>query len=252
MKLVDLTVIIEHNSKSEPFPAKITLHDHKSSAKNYGAMGGFDGPTAFPESKALAHEEITLITHCGTHLDAPFHFGDLSEGKPAKTIEQIPLDWCYGDGVVLDFSWKKDRTEITLDDVKKELERIEYKLKKGDIVFIRTGRDKLYRKSRYFSAHPAITREALEWILKFGIKIVGTDAYGFDLPFDLMFNKYKETKDNSHLWPNHFTGRDIEYLHIEKLANLEKLPPFGFKVAAFPIPIKGATAGWVRVVAFLD
>ena len=37
MKLVDLTVIIEHNSKSEPFPAKITLHDHKSSAKNYGA-----------------------------------------------------------------------------------------------------------------------------------------------------------------------------------------------------------------------
>ncbi|MHA1301646.1 MAG: cyclase family protein, partial [Candidatus Helarchaeota archaeon] len=195
MKLVDLTVVIEHNSRSEPFPAKIKLHDHKSSASRYGAMGGFDGPSAFPDGKALAHEEVSMITHCGTHLDAPFHFGDTSEGKPAKTIDQIPLEWCYGDGVVLNFSKKEDRTEITKEDVKKELERIDYQLKKGDIVFIRTDRDKLFGKSTYFSSHPALTREALEYILSFGIKIVGTDGYGFDLPFDLMFTRYRETKD---------------------------------------------------------
>ena len=87
MKLIDLTIIIEHNSKSEPFPAKIRFHNHNSSARNYGAMGGFDGLAAFPESEALAHEEITLITYCGTHLEAPFHFGDFSEGQPAETIE---------------------------------------------------------------------------------------------------------------------------------------------------------------------
>ncbi|MHA1379891.1 MAG: cyclase family protein [Candidatus Helarchaeota archaeon] len=252
MKLVDLSVVIEHNSRSEPFPAKIEFQDHQSSAVKYGNMGGFDGPSAFPEGKALAHEEVSMITHCGTHLDAPFHFGDFSEGKPAKTIDQIPLDWCYGDGVVLDFSKKEDRTEITLDEVKNELKRVNYQLKKGDIVFIRTDRDKLFGKSRYWSSHPALTKKALEYILSFGIKIVGTDGYGFDLPFDLMFTRYKETKDNSYLWPNHFTGRDIEYLHIEKLANLEQLPPHGFKVCAFPIPIKGATAGWVRVVAFIE
>ena len=252
MKLIDLTVIIEHNSKSEPFPAKIKFHDHETSAKMYGNMGGFNGPKAFPDGKSLAHEEVSLITHCGTHLDAPFHFGDISEGKPAKTIEQIPLEWCYGDGVVLDFSHKEDRSEITEEEVKKELERIKYKLKKGDLVFVRTDRDKLFGKYDYSSKHPALTRKALEYILSCGVKVVGTDGYGFDLPFDLMFKKYNETKDNSHLWPNHFTGRDIEYLHIEKLANLEKLPPFGFKVCAFPIPIKGATAGWTRVVAFVD
>lgn len=252
MKLIDLTVVIEHNSKSEPVPAKIKKTDHYTAAKNYGSMGGFDGEAVFPESKALAHEEVTMITHCGTHLDAPYHFGDFSEGKPAKTIDQIPLDWCFGDGVVLDFSKKEDRSEISLEEVKRKLKKINYSLKKGDIVLIRTDRDKLYGKSKYFSSHPAITKEALEWILSFGIKIIGTDGYGFDLPFDLMFSKYKKTKDNYHLWPNHFTGREIEYLHIEKLANLEKLPAFGFKVAAFPIPIKGATAGWVRVVAFLD
>ena len=42
-----------------------------------------------------------------------------------------------------------------------------------------------------------------------------------------------------------------EYCQIEKLANLEQLPPFGFKVACFPAKIKGASAGWTRAVAIL-
>jgi kynurenine formamidase len=39
---------------------------------------------------------------------------------------------------------------------------------------------------------------------------------------------------------------------MEKLTNLESLPPFGFKVSCFPVKIEKASAGWTRCVALLD
>ncbi|MBI3968932.1 MAG: hypothetical protein HY329_25110 [Chloroflexi bacterium] len=48
-------------------------------------------------------------------------------------------------------------------------------------------------------------------------------------------------------------GREREYLQIEKVHNLAALPgPTGFKVAAFPIKIEGASGAWCRCVAILD
>jgi hypothetical protein len=48
-------------------------------------------------------------------------------------------------------------------------------------------------------------------------------------------------------------GRKKEYCHIEKMANLDKVPkPFGFKVACFPVKISKAGAGWCRAVAILE
>ena len=45
-------------------------------------------------------------------------------------------------------------------------------------------------------------------------------------------------------------GIDLEYCHIEKLANLRALPaPFGFTVACFPVKLTRGSAGWSRVVA---
>ena len=38
----------------------------------------------------------------------------------------------------------------------------------------------------------------------------------------------------------------------EKLTTLEQLPPFGFKVACFPVKIEAASAGWTRCVAMVD
>ncbi|MDP2906516.1 MAG: DNA polymerase/3'-5' exonuclease PolX, partial [Nanoarchaeota archaeon] len=64
-------------------------------------------------------EKIVLSTHSGTHLDAPWHYAPVSEGKKAKTIDQIPLEWCYGNGVVLDFRRKKDGALITVKDLEK-------------------------------------------------------------------------------------------------------------------------------------
>ncbi|MHA1266949.1 MAG: cyclase family protein [Candidatus Helarchaeota archaeon] len=246
-KIINLSVPIQHKAKSEPKPASIRYESHKAGVK----MAEPAGVTIedFPDGIGLASEELTLITHVGTHLDAPYHFGPLVEGKPAKTIDQIPLDWCIGNGVVLDLSHKEDRARITKKDIEAAIEKINYQIQPWDIVLIRTDRDKLWGKYQYPWVHPGMTREATLFLIDKGVKIIGTDAYGFDRPFPDMFKEVKE--DKSSLWPAHFTGRDKEYLHIEKLANLDQLPNHGFIFIAFPILIEKASAGWVRAVALV-
>jgi len=54
------------------------------------------------------------------------------------------------------------------------------------------------------------------------------------------------------IWEGHKAGIEIGYFQMEKLINLDKLPSHGFTVACFPIKIAGASAAWVRPVAFLE
>ncbi len=54
------------------------------------------------------------------------------------------------------------------------------------------------------------------------------------------------------IWECHKTGRDIGYCHLEKLHNLEVLPPTGFTIACFPMKICAASAGWTRAVVIFD
>jgi kynurenine formamidase len=35
------------------------------------------------------------------------------------------------------------------------------------------------------------------------------------------------------------------------MANLQKLPPYGFTLVCFPVKVKAASAGWVRPVAIV-
>jgi kynurenine formamidase len=80
---------------------------------------------------------------------------------------------------------------------------------------------------------------------------MGIDAWGWDRPFDVMIEEFRAGVKNK-FWAAHFAGREKEYFHLENLTNLDKLPPFGFKLAVFPIKIKAAGAAWVRAVAILE
>jgi len=224
---------------------------HEQSVQNYGKIYGLK-PDDFPEGKYCALERITLTTHDTTHLDAPWHYGPTSEGKAAKTIDQIPLEWCYSDGVVLDFHHKKKGEGISAQEVRESLAKIGYRLKPMDIVLIRTDTDKRYSEPGYDNLHPGMTAEATRWLIRQGIKIMGIDAYGWDRPHDVMVKELKEGKKGK-FWEAHFVGKETEYCHLERLAHLDQLPkPFGFKVAVFPIHIEGASAGWVRAVAIFE
>lgn len=209
-------------------------------------------PDDLPEGLGWANDTLTLISHAGTHLDAPWHFFPTTEGRRAMTIDEIPLDWCCGPGVVLDFRHKSDGDVISSKDMVEAESRCGRKIAPKDIVLIQTGADKKWGAREYFDAGCGMSREATLWLLDRGVKVMGIDSWGWDRPFKNMKEEFQRTGDGSKIWEAHFVGIEREYLHIEKLANLDLLPPHGFTVFCFPVKIRGGSAGWVRAVAMID
>jgi len=85
-------------------------------------------PKEIPEGEMPSLEIVHSSVHMGTHVDAPFHYGSICEGKPAKKIMEIPLEWCYGDGVVLNFTHLKYPRNIGKKDLEENLKKINYKI----------------------------------------------------------------------------------------------------------------------------
>jgi len=255
MKFIDLSVTIESHTPCDPpsMPTEIEYIDHVQGAEHMKPF--FPGATNedLPKGVGWALEYVKLTTHSGTHLDAPWHFHPtMDQGQPARTIDQIPISWCFSDGVVLDFSEKPDGYRIMAGDVSQALDKIGYSLKPLDIVFIRSGAAKYWGTSEYLVRGCGMSREATLFLLEQGVKIVGTDAWSWDRPLSYIAQEFANTKDASLIWEGHFAGIEKEYYHLEKLTNLDQLPAFGFKAICFPIKIKAASAGWSRPVAIVE
>ncbi len=206
-----------------------------------------------PDGEMLSLEIVHSSVHMGSHVDAPFHYGSTCEGKPARKIMDVPLEWCYGDGVLLDFTHLKFPQFIDKREVIKALEKINYTLKPMDVVLLYTGGDGLLGGDDYVNKYVGCVPDAIEYFLDQGIKMMGIDTIGLDRPCFLMFKEFLETKDKSKIWPCHFLGRRREYCHMERIGNLGAIPkPFGFKVSCLPVKVKDSGAGWCRAVAILD
>jgi kynurenine formamidase len=187
------------------------------------------------------HGIILMGDHVGTHIDSWFH-----ANPSAPSAEAIPIEYCYGDGVVLDLTHKGVGDEITVEDLQQALAKIQYQIKPLDIVLIRTDASKKRFSQEYLKEHPGMTKEGVNWLLDQGVKLIGIDAIGFDPPIDFMFKRMK-------LWEAHRVMREREYYHIENLINLDQIPvPYGFTVSALPIKLRGATASPIRAVAIIE
>ena len=236
---------------ADALTAKIVHYDHKASIPVM--LRSFPGvpQEALPSGLAWADDHLTLSVHAGTHMDAPWHYHPTSEGKPSKTIDEFPLAWGYGHGVVLDMTHKKRGELITVADVQAALKKIDYQLKPLDIVLIRTDTDKLWDTMQYWTDYAGMGREATIWLIDQGVKVVGTDAPGWDRPFRYQSAEYRKTQDKSVIWEGHYAGIEREYYQMEKLAHLDQLPSHGFKLCCFPVKILKASAAWIRPVAIV-
>jgi kynurenine formamidase len=72
--LVDLSHPLVHGQLNFPFDPKLSIVTHNTVA-----------------SIGYNITQISMSTHQGTHLDAPYHFFD-----DGKTVDQIPLERFYG------------------------------------------------------------------------------------------------------------------------------------------------------------
>jgi kynurenine formamidase len=252
MRIIDLSVTLESDADWAPWYARNRV---KNQTHEFGAwiiwwLFGIR-KKHLRTGLGWANDTIKLSTHGTTHVDAPWHYAPTSEGRPAKTIDEIPLDWCFGPGVVLDMRHKDVAEPVTAADVDAALAKIEHELRPGDIVLIQTGNDRLVGSREYFSRGPGVSAEATRHLIDRGVRLMGIDAWGWDAPLGGQAKRAKETGRNDLFWEAHFVGVDHEYCQIERLANLAALPSTGFTVCAFPLKVKRGSAGPSRVVALV-
>jgi len=254
-RFVDISMPLENDvvSDPKPFTPKITYIDHQMSVGQMTAFFPGLAGKELPDGEAWAVEKVELITHNGTHLDAPYHFAStMNRGERAITIDEVPLDWCFRPGVKLDFRRFDDGYVVTAADVESELARIGHELRPMDIVVVNTRAGEAYGSDDYVDAGCGMGYEATMYLLERGVRLTGTDAWSWDAPFTFTAERYAESGDASIIWEGHKAGRDIGYCHLEKLHNLQALPGHGYTIACFPVKIRGASAGWTRAVAIFE
>lgn len=253
-RIVDLSVTLKSGIASDPpsIAPEITHYDHAFGAAEFAPMAGLE-PSDMLDGAGPASEKCNITTHAGTHMDAPWHYHPtMNNGERALTIDEIPLEWCMGPGVKLDFRDLPDGYVVTAADVEAELKRINHELVPGDIVLVNTAAGARYGHDDFLERGIGMGREATLYLSSKGVHVCGTDGWGWDAPLRYQKEAIEKTGDKSLFWEGHKAGAEIVYCHIEKLSNLENIPATGYTVCAFPVKVEAASAGWCRVVAVFD
>ena len=253
MKYIDISVPLENDKHWAPWWARnrVKNQDHKMGRCVIRMILGLKAKY-LKTGLGWANDTIKLSTHGTTHVDAPWHYGPTCEGKPARTIDEMPLDWFHGPGIVLDMRHLDSNAAASVEDVQNALKKIDHELSAGDVVLIQTGNDQYLGNRSYFSRGPGVSAAATRWILDHGVRLTGIDSWGWDAPLIHQAKVAQETGQTDLFWEAHYVGTEKEYCHIERLANLDKLPSKGFTICAFPLKVRGGSAGPSRVVAMVD
>ena len=141
-RMIDISVPLRNDVTADPPGNHPTIQyiDHQQGLPRM--LQFFDGLKAqdLPDGQGWAVEQVSLSTHNGTHLDAPWHFHPtMNRGERSWTIDEVPLEWCLQPGVKLDFRHMPDGYVVTADDVEKELKQIGHTLSPLEIVVVNTS-----------------------------------------------------------------------------------------------------------------
>ncbi len=252
MRFVDLSAPIASSPPDtiDLLRVEIDLQDHEQGAQVIENLLGLDR-ALLRDGEGWANDEIRKLgTHNSTHVDAPRHYNSTIRGEPAQAIDELPLEWFFSRGVVVDFTAKEDGEAITAEDLETGVDRIGHELSDLDIVCVRTDRDRFYSEPDYMARGPAVSAEATHWLFDRGVRVMGIDAWGWDGPLHFQAEAAKRENRPGVFWAAH--QADLPYSQIERLCNLGELPPTGFQIACFPLRIVGASAAPARVVALVE
>jgi kynurenine formamidase len=250
VRIIDLSARIEPSPEGTPAFQRndVEYLDHAGGAAEIEELFGVPREL-LRDGEGWARETVTLGTHNATHVDAPYHYNSTIAGRPAQTIDELPLEMFIGDGVVLDMTGRADGEVIEVSDLETALSAIGHRLAAGEIVLLHTGCDHFYGQPDYIHRGPGVSRVATKWLYDRGIRVMGIDAWGWDRPLRMQAADALARREPGIFWEAH--QADLAYSQIERLVNLHQLPPVGFTVSCLPLPIARASAAPARVVAIL-
>lgn len=140
-------------------------------------LPGYDDVKMYRSSQhakngVMAHRLRTTM-HTGTHLNAPRHLV-----ARAEAVGEIALERLFGTGVVLSIP----KGEWQLIEVS-NLTAARPAIQADDIVVISTGWHRRYSDSiEYFGHSPGLSKNAAQWLIDRGIKLLAVDTPQVDHP----------------------------------------------------------------------
>jgi kynurenine formamidase len=240
--LLDLSVSLAP-SPSEVIPVEIETMDHTAGGRHLAELVGVAQST-LPSGMAWASERVYAGTHSGTHVDAPFHYSPTCNGAPARTIDELPLEWFLGPGVCIHANGQDPSELIDQAEFLRAEERIGHRVKFPEIVLFNTGAARHYGSPGYNHCGRGISPEVIEMLCDREVKVIGTDAWSIDPPLVRMGGATHKP-----VWAAHYVGRSREFCAIERLCNLDLLPEQGFWISCFPVKVHRGSGAWIRAVA---
>lgn len=220
---------------------------------------------------------IQTSNHMGTHLDAPRHF--VTNGR---TIDQIPMEWLCGPGVIVDLRDEMDDLGVyTPQMIEKRV-----KVKAGDILILHTGWERFAQfgrtpdEERYIHLHPGAHPSMVPWLLRKKIHVWGVDCVSTDHPMNLPIGRFLGKGMHGHcdrvralaeakfggpkgvakMFPDsayqltHNALFPKDCMHIENLGGEIAKPELQDRrciVGVFPWKFRGGEAAFCRTVAWL-
>jgi len=229
MKIIDLS--------QEIYPGMPVFNGHPEvrmkPAVTHEQRDGIENPTTV---SPVVHE-ITLGEHTGTHVDAINHFARIHVGK---SIDLMPLETFYTEGICLDFSHKKLLEFIDVDEIKAALVKEGKEIRKGDTVLFYTDHYRRYYGTDQWNNGPGVTTAVATWLGELRVAAFGVEPRS---PGVL-------GKGNKEI---HSICGEYNYPHYENLMNLQELLPYKrFRFIALPLKIRGGTGSPVRAVAIVE
>ena len=186
-----------------------------------------------------------LGEHCGTHVDAPIHF------NPAGTpVDRVPLEWLCGEAVVLSFAEKNASEDVTAEEVERAIAALDGGLGTARIVLVRSDRSRLWGRPQYHEDMVNVTPEATEWLLKRGVRVVGCDQCVWEVDRAQRLGVPARRIPGAERFPSHALMRRYDYLIIENLANLDRVPA-RFQFVGLPLALVGGSGSPLRAAALL-
>ena len=178
-------------------------------------------------------ELLTLASHTGSHVDAPYH--KLANGA---NLDQIPLERFTGEAVIADFRGAHADEPLTS-------EKLAGKLTQplnDRIVLLATGWGAKRAKTDEWLQHPPhLSPDGAEWLVERKIRGVGIDHYSIAGPRDPVNSRTHTILLQANVWI------------VEELSFPEEIfrvaQPFEFM--SLPINFRGFTGSFCRPVAVI-
>jgi kynurenine formamidase len=245
--VVDLSQPIRRHSM-EPYASEVVTHTAARRRRQWAKHLGVRVSEVEPRG---SWDLVRASTRAGTHLEAPYRFGPECDGRSARTVDEIPLEWCFGLAVVVDVSAGPRDLAIDRSELLDSLARTGHEIRGGEIVMLHTGAASRFDGDPGFvDAGRGLAVDALAHLVERGVRVIGTDAESLDRPVPAMVRDLRAGAEDA-LFPILRAGRRYEYCGVLKLTGLHRLPPTGWWASVAPIKVEGAGSGWCRAVGFV-